>query len=105
MFFNPKNNGGWFVSVLKNRRLTSRRKKTEKNANESQAMSIEYTEDVAEKDIEYLRTAKINSSNMPIIKEKLLLTMDFRKKICENSDINLLERFPYFFVCPELVSR
>lgn len=66
--------------------------------------SSEYTEEDARIDIEFLRMMVIDESNMEAIMQKLKDTIDYRKQICDDLNINLLERFPYFFTHSELVS-
>lgn len=40
---------------------------------------------------------------MALIEQKLTATTDYRKKICTDAHINIMERFPYFFTHSELV--
>lgn len=62
-------------------------------------------------DFEWLKMAAVDESDetkMNSIKEKLIATMGFRLQLIQNAEItsirfNLLESFPYFFVCPQLV--
>lgn len=94
------------VSVLKVRRLSAKRKKY--NAIEDLDggnLSMVYTDDNAKDDIEFLRTVAVNDTNMPIIEDKLTLTLKYRADIvCADKRPSLLERFPYFFTHPTLVS-
>lgn len=64
-----------------------------------------------QQDFDWLKMAVVDESdenNMNSIKEKLISTMAYRLELIENAEVtsskfNLLESFPYFFVCPELV--
>lgn len=60
------------------------------------------TEDQA--NVDFLRTMHVNQSNMPEIIQKLKSTVDYRVKICDDVNTNLLEQFPYFFTHSDLVS-
>lgn len=66
-------------------------------------LTMEYTDENAKADVELLRTLAVNDINMPIIEEKLMLTLKHRAAICAEHP-NFLERFPYFFTHPALVS-
>lgn len=68
-------------------------------------MLVAYTTDAALEDIAFLRNCKVNDENMPLIQEKLRLTVDERLKMVNQDKTNLLERFPYFFFKPELVCQ
>lgn len=54
-------------------------------------------------DVELLKTFVVNPKNMDTTKEKLAATMDFRLKMIDKVELDLLETFPYFFACPEWV--
>lgn len=73
-------------------------------ANESiDEVLIEYSKEDAIKDIAFLRSCKLNDANMPVIREKIKLTVDERSKMVNDDKTNLLEKFPYFFAEPKLV--
>lgn len=64
-----------------------------------------YTEDEAKADFEYLKSAVVNTANLPTIKEKLMLTSEYRFKILSDPSNDLLVNFPYFFINVDLVSE
>lgn len=108
-----KSKAGWILSNLKNRRVADKRNKnsndTEKedeNTHDDQMEENieEYTEENAKDDCEFLRSVVVNSSNRAKIEEKLIATTEYRKKICMNSDNNLLKHFPCLFTHSYLVS-
>lgn len=66
-------------------------------------MPVKYSQEDAIKDIAFLRSCKLNEANMPIIREKLKLTVEERLKMVNEDKTNLLEQFPYFFAEPKLV--
>lgn len=93
------------MSVLKVRRLSAKRRKNMPIEEQEEAnLTMEYTAENAKADIEFLRTLPVNDTNMAIIEEKLMLTLKYRAAICEEHP-NFLERFPYFFTHPALVSN
>lgn len=107
MFYNSASSSGWIVSALKVRRLAVKRTKNMTNEEPGEAnLTINYTEENAKTDIEFLRTVAVNDANMPIIEEKLMMTLKHRALICQSDNHpNLLERFPYSFTHASLVGR
>lgn len=65
---------------------------------------LQYSEICAKKDVDFLKSTKVDDENMGIIKEKLKLTSSYRKKMVNDPSIDFLEYFPYFFTFPNLVS-
>lgn len=61
------------------------------------------TDEECRLDVELLKTLVLNPENMDTIKKKLVATMDFRLKMVDKVELDLLETFPYFFAYPELV--
>lgn len=53
--------------------------------------------------IESMKTIVITDESMPVLKQNLKKSRDFRDKLLANNEVDLLEMFPYFFVKPELV--
>lgn len=109
MFYNTKNHSGWFVSVLKNRRKAEKNNKnlseTDSDGGNSDAVQeASYTDENANEDCVFLRTAVVSSFNRAEIEKKLKATADYRKKICMDTENSLLKRFPFFFTHSELVS-
>lgn len=109
MFYNAKSSSGWFVSVLKNRRLAARSNKNlpavecdGENSDHEQAAA--YTDENAKEDCMFLRTVVVNSSNRAEIEKKLIATSDYRKRLCMDPTNSLLKCFPFFFTHSELVS-
>lgn len=64
----------------------------------------QYSDICAKKDVDFLKSLRVDENNMGTIKEKLKLTSSYRKKMLSDLSIDLLECFPYFFTCPNLVS-
>lgn len=54
-------------------------------------------------DIEILKTLRVCDENMAEIEMKLVNTMEYRIKMLETLEVDLLETLPYFFTNPELV--
>lgn len=106
LFYNPSKNSGWFIPVLRARRRNGQNK--DANDDESDEVNgsdtcLEYSEENAKADIELLRQTLVHKSTWEIFEQKLKSTIEYRNKICDDENINLLERFPYFFTNPELV--
>lgn len=83
------------------------KKKTNKELVEFTPNTIaqtEYSDICAKKDVEFLKSTKVDANSMEIIKEKLKLTSSYRKRLINDISVDLLEYFPYFFTCPDLVS-
>lgn len=91
------------MHALKNRR---RRKKVisviDENDNDTDTCD-QYSDTQAAADVEHLKSTKVNDGNIVAIKEKLKLTLVYRRKLLKDLSIDLLEYFPYFFTNPELV--
>lgn len=111
MFFNSKNNSGWFVPALKVRRRANKNGRNiaesvedkDVNSNDVSMTLPTYTEEQAKNDCIFLRTAIVNQTLRPTIEQKLKATAEYRKKICSDPANSLLERFPFFYTHPELV--
>lgn len=107
--YDSKNNSGWLAVGMKNFRKREKINKailsTDVDNNIPIAnTSAQYSDVSAKKDVELLKSTKVEPSNMSTIKEKLKLTSSYRTKMITESSIDLLEWFPYFFTCPALVS-
>lgn len=105
LFYNPARNTGWFIPVIKARRKNDPNKNINDNEphdNENDEC-VEYTEKDAIADVEKMRTGLVNKFTMETYEKRLKATIDYRNKICDDQNINLLERFPYFFTHSELV--
>lgn len=106
MFYDQTKNTGWFVSVFKARRVQAKnKKKADANGdNEAEDEFAEYGEEEAKEDLEFLRTLVIdNKTDMEMVEQKLKATMEYRKQICNDPNVNLLERVPFFFTHSDLV--
>lgn len=103
MLYDARNNAGWLVFGMKNLRIKRGIKKT-KNASIEDAEGEQYTDSFAIKDVAWLKSTIAEEKNMDTIKEKLKLSSSYRKKLLKDKSIDLLEVFPYFFTCPQLVS-
>lgn len=55
-------------------------------------------------DLLFLKTVVVNKQNMPQIQEKLRKTVERRRELLNTENVNMLENFPFMFVCPQLVS-
>lgn len=55
-------------------------------------------------DFELLKATVVNEANMPLIKEKMVSTMKHRSELLKIPEVDLLESFPYLFLCPQLVN-
>lgn len=107
LLYNPSKDSGWLVAVLRTRRQANKRDQMNQQMlplNDSNDANASYTEDQAKNDIEILRTMQVNQSNMPEITQRLKSTIGLRNGICDDVNVNLLERFPYFFTHSHLVS-
>lgn len=109
LFYNVKGKTGWILSNLKNRRVVDKQSKNSGNTekedeNTHDDETEEYTEENAKDDCTFLRSVVVNKSNRAIIEEKLIATAEYRKKICMDSDNNLLKQFPCLFTHSDLVS-
>lgn len=65
---------------------------------------VKYSDVCAKKDVDFLKSLKVDEKSIGTFKEKLRLTSLYRKKMLSDRTIDLLEWFPYFFTCPDLVS-
>lgn len=96
MFYNPNGGKGWLVSKLKARRSKLR------NVAHPSDQNIQVNNDTSEnynplQDFEMLRTIQVNPQNMKEIKQKLRLTLQYRRNIFNDKTLSLLEKCPYFF--------
>lgn len=105
LLYNPVGGTGWMVSRLKTIRQKSKSVTSNQmqniTENGSDYSSIDES-DPAE-DLQILRSLVPNKENIKDIHTKLLNTMELRKKMFEDKNLNLLVHFPYFFHTPELV--
>lgn len=84
-----------------NDRAASKRKQ---NNNENDLPEkIARTDEECKADVEILKTLLVRPENMAEIKEKLVATMESRMKMIDTVELDLLEKFPYFFTDPTLV--
>lgn len=101
LLYNSRGNG-YLSTRLKYLRTQHRQSQNALEAAESE--DSEETPTSCQEDVEYLKTAVVNDENMELIKSKLAVTSDYRRKIIDDDhSIDLLEKFPYFFTSPELV--
>lgn len=63
----------------------------------------EYTEAMAKQDVQELKHILVDEANMESIKKKLKSTVNYRTKIMNDENMDLLQYFPYFFARPDLV--
>lgn len=107
MFYNPSNGLGWIVSKLKTIR-SNMGKSAPNNENNVDENDNNHDDGLTSydprEDVDFLQTIVVNEANMPIIHAKLIKTLEYRRKLFEDKNLNLLERFPYFFTHPQLVS-
>lgn len=93
---------------MKKRREAIRKQRNKEFANrnpENEAEpGIEYTEIDAEIDFGLLKSTDVEDESIEFIKEKLILTQNYRTQILSDLKTDLRECFPYFFIRSELVS-
>lgn len=65
--------------------------------------SEDYRDKQAEEDIAFLRRTKYDESKKNIFAKKLKDTLRYRKNLCKDLNVNVVERFPYFFTNTDLV--
>lgn len=53
----------------------------------------------------YLKSVVINENSMPEILKRLEITRRQRDEMVRSDTIDLMEHFPFFFTCPQLVSE
>lgn len=94
------------------------RRKAQKQANESARQNetlqfdggdvveqaTNYDDEQAERDIFFLRRTVYDESMEQIFAKKLKDTKHYRKNLCKDLNIDIIERFPYFFTNTDLVS-
>lgn len=106
MFYNPSTGLGWIVSKLKTIRSNMGKiapidgNNVDENENNETEDAINYD---PKEDVDLLLSIVVNDANMPIIHEKLRKTLYYRRKLFDDINTNLVERFPYFFTHPQLV--
>lgn len=106
MLYDSKYNCGWLVVGMKN----FRRKKAVKKAKSGTGEGVDatdgnsYSDFDAERDVNLLKSTKVDENNMAMIKEKIKFTHSYRQNMFKDLTIDLLESFPYFFTHPKLVS-
>lgn len=106
LFYNPTGGTGWIASRLKTLRNKSKSDKgTETNGSNTDDNGNEIDENSPEEDLEILRSIVPDARNIDDIHALLARTIDHRKKLFEDKNLNLLVHFPYFFHCPELVGK
>lgn len=105
LLYNGKSGGSLYVK-MKNIRAALKPNPVEEIVADE---AVEEFEDeiggTAKNDVAILKTTIVKPENMDIIKEKLRKTVNYRLKMLENKEIDLLENFPYFFTNAELVSN
>lgn len=60
--------------------------------------AIDFNQEVTD-----LRSLVVNETNLNDFTEKLKITFDYRHKMLENKETDLLQEFPYFFTHAKLV--
>lgn len=99
---------GFIVAKLKYLRSVAKHQKTKEVERPVQATSnamesLQLTSNT-EADCDFLQSVVINAENMAEIKQKLKATEEYRDDLIDNKNMELVERFPYFYSNPELVS-
>lgn len=106
LLFN-ENGEGWLAAKMRKRREAIRKQRNKENVHhnaENQTEQIEYTEADAANDFELLKSTMVDDSSIELIKEKLILTQNYRAQILLDMRSDIRESFPYFFVRSDLVS-
>lgn len=91
---------------MKNLRKKKNSRKAVDGSQEDDNTSVRnpYSDVEAAKDVDLLKSMKVDEKSMETIMEKIKLTTSYRKKMMKDLSIDLLETFPYFFTHPKLVS-
>lgn len=63
-----------------------------------------YDENQAEQDIAFMRRTVYKTTLEQTFAEKLKNTRAYRQKLCADENVNVKEKFPYFFTNTDLVS-
>lgn len=108
LLFN-ENGDGWLTARMRKRREAIRKQRDKESArrnvdNELDPGQMEYTEIEAEIDFELLKATVVDDESIEFIKDKLILTQNYRTQILSDLKTDLRECFPYFFVRSDLVS-
>lgn len=82
----------------------STEKKTTKRKQPQQMFFSDDEKQRLSETIEYLKSIKVDDTNLIEIKEKLIETMAYRHELMQNSRMDIKETFSFFFACPELVN-
>lgn len=113
LLFN-ENGAGWLCDKMKRKREAIKKQRDKENAqhilqSELEQSSADYSEYDAQNDFEILKSTVVNDESpiesLNFIKDKLILTQNYRTQILANMRTDLRESFPYFFVRSELVRR
>lgn len=98
-------NGGFLGEALKNYREQHKKKTTNncENSNVAEENINAVDDGVNLQEVEILKALMITQCNMDEIKTKLTSTRAFRRQMLSAPEVDLREKFPYFFVCPQLV--
>lgn len=102
--FNSNTGKGWLEAGLKNQRQLVKKTKNNRRSLTPDIDFNNYTEVEAQRDVGVLKSTVVNDKNMHDIKQLLKVTKDYRWKLVNDVNLSFIDVFPYFFVCPELVS-
>lgn len=74
------------------------------NKRKSDPLESEQKYESVKEDLEYLKSALVNTQNMETFRTKLKATLDCRMEMVRDLHVDLLENFPFFFSNPEMVN-
>lgn len=102
--------GGYLYNRLRYLRML---KKKEEERNNAETVRTDETTDNTDQvltndnyqmdDFLFLKTTVVSTDNLDKVKEKLKNTIEYRRQLLADEEIDLKEHFPYMFVHPELV--
>ena len=98
--------GGWLIDKMKKKRSAIRKQREKENNDQiSEDEFIAENADInVQTDFDLLKATVVTDETMDFIKEKLVITQNYRQRMLSNLNMHLIECFPYFFARPELVS-
>lgn len=87
------------------RYLRNKDKKTSSPVNGELQSSVNEQPEFSPDDLLYLKTTLISDSNIGEVRKRLEKTRKKRDEMVKDEETDLLEQFPFFFTCPQLVSN
>lgn len=103
LFLN-ESGGGWLIDKMKKKRAAIRKQRKKEDADQISDQEIASEENNVQTDFDILKATIVTNESMKFIKRKLVATQQYRQQMLADLNSHLIECFPYFFACPELVS-